>query len=500
MPRPVSLLSDQAAIADARRGESARIRVLGVLTGCLVVLTALVSQREDWQPVSLAIALGTLMVLAESVSTWARKLRMSSGLMVQVPIMALLGPAPAAAFGMLAMAVDGLVNRRPLEGTLLNIVIFGMLGLVGGLLMEGLGSAFGFEREDAPYALLVLPVYLVLMAADLALIAACAPGFTREGRRRVFTDVALPTIPLELLSGVMAAAAVLTWAYAGLLAAMGLLVVLIITIPLARALGSWLATGDDLVALQVVSDQRAADVIRLSSDRDRLLLEVLDAEQRERTRLAESLHDGPVQRLVVIRQDLAEGADPDRLAGNVDAALAETRAIISAFHPVMVRELGFEASLRASIEPFPAGQSVDLTVTTEVDDASLARTVLLPVAQELLVNAVKHAGPSTIDVAVRRNDTASSSRSATTASASTPPTPAAPSGPATSASPWSAAGSRTPAAGSRSRHAPTAGRARASSCRRADGVTRSARGACPRRPPPRDRTLRASRRGCAGAS
>ena len=474
--------------------------MLGVLTGCLVVLTALASQREDWQPVSLAIALGTLMVLAESVSTWARKLRMSSGLMVQVPIMALLGPAPAAAFGMLAMAVDGLVNRRPLEGTLLNIVIFGMLGLVGGLLMEGLGSAFGFEREDAPYALLVLPVYLVLMAADLALIAACAPGFTREGRRRVFTDVALPTIPLELLSGVMAAAAVLTWAYAGLLAAMGLLVVLIITIPLARALGSWLATGDDLVALQVVSDQRAADVIRLSSDRDRLLSEVLDAEQRERARLAESLHDGPVQRLVVIRQDLAEGADPDQLAGNVDAALAETRAIISAFHPVMVRELGFEASLRASIAPFPAGQSVDLTVTTEVDDASLARTVLLPVAQELLVNAVKHASPSTIDVSVRRTTTASSSRSATTASASTPPTPAAPSRPATSASPWSAAASRTPAAGSRSRRAPTAGRVRASSCRRADGVSRSARGACPRRPRPRDRTPRASRRGCAGGS
>ena len=95
--------------------------------------------------------------------------------MVQVPIMALLGPAPAAAFGMLAMAVDGRVNRRPLEGTLLNIVIFGMLGLVGGLLMEGLGSAFGLEREDAPYALLVLPVYLVLMAADLALIAARRP-------------------------------------------------------------------------------------------------------------------------------------------------------------------------------------------------------------------------------------------------------------------------------------------------------------------------------------
>ena len=153
-----------------------------------------------------------------------------------------------------------------------------------------------------------------------------------------------------------------------------------------------------------MSDQRAADVIRLSSDRERLLRRCSTPSSASAARLAESLHDGPVQRLVVIRQDLAEGADPDRLAGNVDAALAETRAIISAFHPVMVRELGFEASLRASIAPFPAGQSVDLTVTTEVDDASLADTVLLPVAQELLVNAVKHAGPSTIDVSVRRDD------------------------------------------------------------------------------------------------
>jgi signal transduction histidine kinase len=404
MPRPVIVLTDQSAVADDRRGESARIRVLAVLAACLVVLTVLASQREDWQPISLVIALGTLMILAESISTWARKLRMSSGLMVQVPIMALLGPAPAAAFGMLAMAIDGRVNHRPLESTLLNIVIFGTLGLVGGLLMEGLGSAFGLGREDTTYALLVLPAYLLLMSADLVLIAATAPGLTPEGRRRVFTDVGLPTIPLELLSGIMAAAAVLAWAYAGVAAAIGLLVVLIITIPLARALGSWLTTGDDLLALRVVSDERAAEVIRLSSDRDRLLLEVLDAEQRERARLAESLHDGPVQRLAVIRQDLAEGADRDRLAGNVDAALAETRAIISAFHPVMVHELGFEASLRASIAPFPAGQSVDLTVMAEVADASLARTVLLPVAQELLVNAVKHASPSTIDVSVRAQD------------------------------------------------------------------------------------------------
>ncbi len=231
--------------------------------------------------------------------------------------MALLGPAPAALFGMLAMAVDGRVNRQPLEGTLLNIVIFGLLGLLGGLLMAGLGQQrSGSNARTATYALLVLPVYLVLMAADLTLIAAdVRPDSPRRPDGRCSARRRLPTIPLELLSGMMAAAAVLIWAHAGIAAAIGLLVVLLITIPLARALGSGMTTGDDLVALQEVSDQRAAEVIRLSSDRERLLSEVLDAEQRERARLAESLHDGPVQRLVVIRQDLAEGAEPDQLAG-----------------------------------------------------------------------------------------------------------------------------------------------------------------------------------------
>lgn len=400
----MSVLTDQAPVADARRGASAGLVVLAVLIPCLLVAAALTSQSDDWQPISLVVALGTLLVIAETISTWTRKLRFSGGLMVQATMMALLGPAPAALFGMLAMAVDGLVNRGPLRGTLLNIVIFGMLGLVGGLLMQGLGAAFDLDPEDGRYALLVLPVYLVLMAADLALIAATAPGLTRAARRRVFVEVGVPTVPLELLSGIMAATAVLTWAYAGLAAAIGLLVVLVITIPLARSLGTGLTHDDDLVALREVSDQRAAEVSRLSSDRERLLSEVLDAEQRERARLAESLHDGPVQRLVVIRQDLAEGADPDRLAHHVDATLAETRAIISAMHPVMVRELGFEASLRAAIAPFPAGQSVELAVNTELGDASLAGAVLLPVAQELLVNAVKHASPSTIDVWVGERD------------------------------------------------------------------------------------------------
>jgi two-component system, NarL family, sensor kinase len=107
-----------------------------------------------------------------------------------------------------------------------------------------------------------------------------------------------------------------------------------------------------------------------------------------------------MQRLVALRQDVAETGDPARQAitQRVDAAIAETRAIISSFHPATVRELGFEASLRAAVAPFPAGQSVALTIHSRIDDRTVAGTLLVPIAQELVVNAVKHAGPTSIRV------------------------------------------------------------------------------------------------------
>jgi two-component system NarL family sensor kinase len=176
----------------------------------------------------------------------------------------------------------------------------------------------------------------------------------------------------------MAAAVVLVWAHAGVAAAGAVLVLLIVTVPLLRVVSVAVKSGDD---------------------RDRLFSEVLEAEARERARLAESLHDGPMQRLVALRQDALEigGA----VAAGLDTAIAETRALISAFHPATVRELGFEASLRAAVSPFPAARFVRLTVTCDVDDRDLAGIHLLPIAQELVVNAVKHASPSAIDVSVR---------------------------------------------------------------------------------------------------
>ena len=318
--------------------------------------------------------------------------------MVQTTAMALLGPAPAVLIAIVSTLIDARVNRVSLASTMNNLLTFSLLGLVGGVLFEVLGDWLDLGVEDTAYALLALPVYLLLAAINLAMVTVMHPELPRGARVRVFWESGVPVFPLEFINGGLVVTIILAWANAGLVVAAPLVMILAVIIPLSRTVGSALTRTADLMALRQVSDERAAEVERLASDRERLLTEVVDAESRERARLAESLHDGPMQRLMAVRQDAAD--ERRDTSAQLDEAIAETRAIISAFHPAAVRELGFEASLRAAVAPFPAARSIALAIHVGADDSALADTLLLRVAQELVVNAVKHAAPSRIDVFV----------------------------------------------------------------------------------------------------
>lgn len=88
----------------------------------------------------------------------------------------------------------------------------------------------------------------------------------------------------------------------------------------------------------------------------------------------------------------------------LNRAISETRAVISSLHPATAQELGFEPALRSAIAPFPQSRTVYFSVQSTVDEQTLAATVLLRIAQELVVNAVKHARPTRIDVLVSSED------------------------------------------------------------------------------------------------
>jgi hypothetical protein len=57
------------------------------------------------------------------------------------------------------------VNRLRLERSLNNLLVFGCLGLVGGLAFDGLRATFDVERTDAAYAVPVFPIHLALVLA-----------------------------------------------------------------------------------------------------------------------------------------------------------------------------------------------------------------------------------------------------------------------------------------------------------------------------------------------
>jgi signal transduction histidine kinase len=345
------------------------------------MLTAFTSRAEDWQPVSLVIALATAMIVADVMVVHTRAIRHSPGMMVLAPAMALLGPAPAVAIAFTATGIESRLFRVRPATAMTNLLGITVPALVGGLLFAFGGEVFGLDRSDPSYALLVPPIFIVAITLNLVVVVGTHPDLSRADRIRVVRESAVPGIPLELADGVIATFAVAAWAYAGVAAAAGLLVMLAVVVPLTRMLSS---------------------ALRAIDDRDRLLSEVLNAESRERARLAESLHDGPMQRLIALRQDVAEGRAAQQ--ADLDRAIAETRSIISAYHPAAVRGLGFESALRAAVAPFPAATSVCLSIRCEVDDSRFSESVLLPVAQELVINALKHAGPSAIDVALTRSN------------------------------------------------------------------------------------------------
>lgn len=142
-----------------------------------------------------------------------------------------------------------------------------------------------------------------------------------------------------------------------------------------------------------------------------LAADLTAAEERERRRLAEELHDRVTQPLAVSRMRLQQ-LDAD-LGGQysevgairelIETAIAETRALTAELAPQILYELGLPAALRWLGEEFERNHGLRCAVTIEVQRVSVsddARAALFRAARECLINAVKHAGVSEASVSL----------------------------------------------------------------------------------------------------
>ena len=136
--------------------------------------------------------------------------------------------------------------------------------------------------------------------------------------------------------------------------------------------------------------------------------------EKERERLAQEIHDGPVQDLHGLHMQLKALAGPpdgngaEKMADEVMRVTGELRAMSADLHPPALDKFGLPAALRSHAdrlcdrhENLQVEMDLDESDDPLPDDYALA---LFRVAQEAMNNAVQHGEAETLRVRLRRTD------------------------------------------------------------------------------------------------
>ena len=162
--------------------------------------------------------------------------------------------------------------------------------------------------------------------------------------------------------------------------------------------------GIAAVLLSRVLTRRTEEVEALAASRGRLVSQALDAEDRERRRLAEALHDEAIQNLLAARQELGAngiGSDLDLVRLGLDRTVEQLRDAVFDLHPYVLEHAGLGAALEAVAER--QARRGGFSFRVEVDPAATGALdpLLFSIARELVTNAAKHAQARKLDVSLR---------------------------------------------------------------------------------------------------
>jgi len=164
-----------------------------------------------------------------------------------------------------------------------------------------------------------------------------------------------------------------------------------------------LALRDAHRALERQNQTLEATVKRRTERLRQLSAELVLAEERERHRIAQELHDGPTQRLVFskiglgrLRQhvDADQYSSIDELNRDLETTLKEMRTLMIQLSPPALYELGLAPAVEWVAENTLGRHGIKHRVDSDEDYADIpeeTRVFLFHAIRELLINIVKHA-------------------------------------------------------------------------------------------------------------
>jgi two-component system sensor histidine kinase UhpB len=177
----------------------------------------------------------------------------------------------------------------------------------------------------------------------------------------------------------------------------------------------------DVARATVLADfaVRASENARLLAEQARLSEQLITAEQDERRRLANELHDGAVQSLsgiALMLDAVGDAIDDGRLedAKRITASaldrhretIRSLRDLSFSLEPVVLRDQGFSPALRALAENVALVNKIQIDVDVEAAEelAEKAQADVYQIVREALNQAVRRGPPQRISILVARTD------------------------------------------------------------------------------------------------
>jgi diguanylate cyclase len=157
----------------------------------------------------------TALVLAGELSSAGEGMVVSGGFLGLVVAEVVLGPGPAALIGALAITGALVRVRSSPQVYLNNLVNYTWCPLVAGLFFYEAVKVAGVNDDEVWYYALVVTAYLVTLAVNFVIAAGYASYVAHSPLAQLAAKTLVPTLPAELVCGLMTAAAVFVTARVG---------------------------------------------------------------------------------------------------------------------------------------------------------------------------------------------------------------------------------------------------------------------------------------------
>jgi putative nucleotidyltransferase with HDIG domain len=207
-----------------KRTERALVVGQGLLLGGSVIAGVMLSRAGDWNSLSLFLLLLGLAVVSEVFRIVTKRFTISAAFLALVLGMTLMGPAPAAALGVVGVLFSCARRRSPWQTWLANVSTYAFFPTVGGVVFDALHGTALLDSSPSGYIVLVFAIFMATNVLNFLLIAIDFRVFEGSDIWTSFRQVYAPVLPVEFATGLLTAG--VAFAYQGRnLAAVGLLAV-----------------------------------------------------------------------------------------------------------------------------------------------------------------------------------------------------------------------------------------------------------------------------------